>query len=267
MLLSSGEVVVLTILGNLMTLNTIIAVSYDSTAAKTRALQLAAQLSLSVVDAHCTDYPLLLIYSEDRLQINSVGKHAPGPVMVDFMAGKLAHRYQYGGGKGQLIARAVGLKAAKKPLRILDTTAGLGQDAFVLASLGCSVLMLERSPIIAALLNDGLQRAQHNTWFAQLDLKLQAVDAIDYLQVARDFDVIYIDPMFPTRNQSQLVKKEMRVVRQLVGGDLDVAALLQLARQQSAKRVVIKRSKSAAVIDGQHRVGHVVGKSTRYDIY
>ena len=73
--------------------------------------------------------------------------------------------------------------------------------------------------------------------------------------------------MFPTRNQSQLVKKEMRVVRHLVGGDLDVTALLQLARQQSAKRVVLKRSKSAAVIDDQHRVGHVVGKSTRYDIY
>ena len=34
--------------------------------------------------------------------------------------------------------------------------AGLGRDAFVLASVGCRVRMLERNPVVAALLDDGL---------------------------------------------------------------------------------------------------------------
>ena len=73
----------------------------------------------------------------------------------------MAHRRQFGGGKGQMIAKAVGIKGGIKP-QILDATAGLGKDAFVLATLGCEMTLLERSPIIHQLLQDGIERASES---------------------------------------------------------------------------------------------------------
>ena len=45
---------------------------------------------------------------------------------------------------------------------MLDATAGLGRDAFVLASLGCQVTLIERVPAVAALLENGIERALLN---------------------------------------------------------------------------------------------------------
>ena len=81
------------------------------------------------------------------------------PVSVDFVGGKAGHRRKFGGGKGQDIARAIGLNKGVQP-SVLDATGGLGRDAFVLATLGCPVTLLERSPIVAALLKDGIRRGQ-----------------------------------------------------------------------------------------------------------
>ena len=57
-----------------------------------------------------------------------------------------------------MLAKAVGLKKGACP-DVIDCTAGLGRDAFVLASLGCRVVMLERVTVVHALLNDGLAQA------------------------------------------------------------------------------------------------------------
>ena len=155
-----------------------------------------------------------LIYFQNHLALQIDGDDAPGPVFVDFVHGAVGHRRQFGGGKNQLIAKAVGIKSNEK-LRVLDVTAGLGRDAFVLATLGCDVLMCERSPVIYALLQDGLARAEKENWFQKISLKLIQADAIVYLQKNQLFipDVIYIDPMFPEKTKSALVKKEMRVLR------------------------------------------------------
>jgi 16S rRNA (guanine1516-N2)-methyltransferase len=164
-----------------------------------------------------------LITIKNHLSLKLTDKNAPGAVYVDFLEGALAHRKKYGGGKNQLIAKAVGIKPKIK-LSVLDVTAGLGRDAFVLAILGCDVMMCERSPVIFALLQDGLQRAEKENWFQQLSLKLIHADALNYFsQINKNNypDVIYIDPMFPERNKSALVKKEMRVLREVVGDDVD----------------------------------------------
>src|SRR5690606_10328681 len=100
----------------------------------------------------------------------------PGPIFVDFLKGPLAHRRCYGGGRGQMISRAVGLR--NKPfLTVVDVTAGLGKDAFILATLGCDVVMVERNPIMGALLRDGLTRAQEQAWFRELKLRFIEDDA------------------------------------------------------------------------------------------
>ncbi len=79
--------------------------------------------------------------------------------------------------------------------------------------------------------------------------------------------VIYLDPMFPHRDKSALVKKEMRVFRPLVGDDLDAPALLEAALALATHRVVVKRPRKAPIIDGPKPSHGLEGKSSRYDIY
>ncbi|HLB56034.1 MAG TPA: class I SAM-dependent methyltransferase [Coxiellaceae bacterium] len=209
-----------------------------------------------------------LININGYLSLQSNEKNAPGAVFVDFINGSLAHRKKYGGGKNQLIAKAVGIKPKTK-LSVLDVTAGLGRDAFVLATLGCDVVMCERSQIIFALLQDGLKRAKKESWFCELSLKLIHADAIDYLKSMKNLtpDIIYIDPMFPEKNKSALVKKEMRVLREVVGDDLDAEKLLEAALQVAKKRVVVKRAKLAPTLTEKKPDVIFMGKSSRFDVY
>ncbi|HAD42901.1 MAG TPA: 16S rRNA (guanine(1516)-N(2))-methyltransferase, partial [Plesiomonas shigelloides] len=77
-----------------------------------------------------------------------------GAICVDFVGGTMAHRRRFGGGRGEAVAKAVGIKKGYLP-DVVDATAGLGRDAFVLASIGCRVRLLERHPVVAALLDGG----------------------------------------------------------------------------------------------------------------
>ena len=123
----------------------------------------------------------VLVNNGDRLELREYAAKRSKPLYVDFLCGAAAHRRKYGGGRGQLIARAVGIKPGLK-LSVLDATAGFGRDAFVLACLGCKLLLLERSSIIAALLADGLQRAKIDADFADIDMQLVMDDAIAYMR-------------------------------------------------------------------------------------
>ena len=215
--------------------------------------------------------------STQRLELRCLKDKKLGAVYADFVAGKSQHRRLYGGGKGQQIAKAIGLHKLKSPT-VLDVTAGLGRDAFVLASLGCHMTLLERSPIIHALLNDALIRLK-----ADDDVQLQAIatrmhlekniDALMYLDCLKSADdhlkpdVIYLDPMFPERSKRAQVKKEMRFFHDIAGSDADSDQLLDLARTCAKKRIVVKRPRLAKPLN--HRTPNFVisGKSTRYDVY
>ena len=218
---------------------------------------------------------LQLQLTPERLQLVQTGKGAPGPVYVDFVHGAQAHRRRFGGGRGQTIARAVGLKGGSNP-RVLDATGGLGRDAFVLASLGCEVTLLERSPMVAALLADGLARAAQDReladWIGQR-MRLIHADALEWMDQLAALgdsakpDVVYLDPMFPHRQKSALVKKEMRLFQQLVGEDAAAAQLLPPARVIARKRVVVKRPDYASPLGGEAPSMAITGKKHRYDVY
>lgn len=190
---------------------------------------------------------------------------------VDFTKGSLDYRRRNGGGRKQALAKAIGLKHGANPT-VVDATAGLGRDAFILASLGCKVHMLERSPIVAKSLYESLQRAKLNSDVAPIieRLKLTNQDATNYLPklcLTEDIDVIYLDPMYPHRKKSALVKQEMRLLRTIVGEDLDAAALLQAALEARCKRVVVKRPKVADHLDEHKPSFCIESKNTRYDVY
>lgn len=215
----------------------------------------------------------LLFLDENGLGLQVSGKGAPGPVRAEFVTGKMGYRREHGGGAGQLVARAVGLQKTKAGLHVVDATAGLGQDAFVLASLGCRVSLFERNPVIHALLADGLARAALNIDCAPIvaRMTLHAGSSIDWLAKADEegdiADVIYLDPMFPHRDKSALVKKEMQVFRTIVGDDDDSETLLAAALAVAKYRVAVKRPRKAPAINGPEPGTRIEGKSSRYDIY
>src|SRR5690554_1818824 len=131
----------------------------DQLQARTLADQLGLPWLGVVNPRNISDFSILLYADDQGLALQVTGKGAPGPVRAEFVAGKMGYRREHGGGTGQLVARAVGLHKTRARLHVLDATAGLGQDAFVLAGLGCQVTMLERNSVIHALLADGLSRA------------------------------------------------------------------------------------------------------------
>lgn len=204
------------------------------------------------------------------LQLVQIGPGAPGPVHVDFVGGAVAHRRQFGGGSGQMIAKAVGIQPGVRPT-VLDATAGLGRDAFVLASLGCDVTLIERHPLIAALLDDGLQRARDDADVGSIvaRMHLRVGNAIELMRTWNGDapQVIYLDPMFPHRDKSALVKKEMRIFRPLVGDDDDAPELLEAALALASHRVVAKRPRNAPPVGGVAPGYALEGSSSRFDIY
>ncbi|MBU0909374.1 MAG: class I SAM-dependent methyltransferase [Proteobacteria bacterium] len=234
---------------------------------KDQAEKLAAQLTIPVLgDMGACDF--LLAVTGDRLELRQTDAHAPGPVFVDFTSGALRYRRQFGGGRKEALARAVGLKANRCP-SVLDATAGLGRDSFILASLGCRVLLVERSAIIAALLEDGLARAARDPELAAIVARMRIIhaDCLTLNHLAPAPDVIYLDPMYPHRSKSALVKKEMRLVRALVGDDSDACLLLDWALSHQGVRVVVKRPQGAPTLDDRKPAFVINGKNSRFDIY
>ena len=144
--------------------------------------------------------------------------------------------------------------------------------AFVLATLGCRVTMVERSSVIAALLEDGLVRALDDEETASIARRMHLVeaDAITYLsnlEANKRPDVIYLDPMYPHREKSALVKKEMRIFRQIVGDDPDAGTLLTAALKCARARVVVKRPAKAEYLGGIKPHASITSPNTRYDLY
>ena len=204
----------------------------------------------------------------------------PVLLKVDFIKGANAHRRLFGGGKGQMIAKATGIQSKFKP-SIFDATAGQGGDAFVFASLGCRVTMLERSPIAFELLRSALHQALVYSETADADLHrtllnmdLHFEDSLKNLFLNKavssswaEHDVVYLDPMFPERKKSAAVKKEMRIFHDLIGPDNDSDKLLDIAKHFAKYRVVVKRPKNAPFLMDEEPTYNITGKSTRFDIY
>lgn len=208
----------------------------------------------------------LLVKTSVGLELQSKNHPEFKPLLIDFVHSKV--RLQKGQSiYSEHIIRACGIKPTYKPY-IIDATAGLGQDAYVLASSGCKVLMLERSPYLAALLEDALLRLKD--FLPYIDLHLHQVNAINFLtQLAEEEkpEIIYLDPMFESRTKAALVKKEMRIIRDLVGEDLDADELLQVALQCAKKRVVVKRHRHAPALLQRTPDFKIEGRVGRFDVY
>ena len=185
---------------------------------------------------------------------------------VDFLTGELDYRRRYSKGQ-QLIVKAIG--GGEK--RVLDAMTGFGADAFVMAAHNCRVTALEKSPLVFELVNDGLKRATEQVedlgWLSSR-LEIIQSDAREFLRKCdSQFDAIYLDPMFPEKQKTALPKKEMQILKKLVGEtpEEEVLEAFALARELT-KRIVVKRPLRAPPI--YKPVTTVFeGQSTRFDVY
>ena len=186
-----------------------------------------------------------------------------------FIEGSILHRLKYGKGRGQNLAKAVGMKSNKNRT-IVDATAGLGYDAFILASLGANVTLIERSKIMHNLLQDGISEAE--CYGGEIGKIISRMDLIfgDSKFILPDLfpEVILIDTMYKERKKTALVKNDMRLVREIVGSDPDYIELINVALNQASNRVVIKQPRYADPINNVKPYSHqILGKTIRYDVY
>lgn len=239
-------------------------------ASEPKARRLAYSLSLPFYFEPDKNISRYLVVERDYVGLRSLAVGAASDLVVDFVGGKVGFRYRKGEGKNQPLAKAVGVKSGFNPV-VLDLTAGLGRDAFFLAGIGCTVSLIERSPFIFAALDDGLNRAMENEEIVSVirAMTWKNAQALAYLEGLKGSmpDVIYLDPMYPHRDKSALVKKEMRIIRDFVGDDDDTVEVVNEARKRAKKRVVVKRPKTASPVIEERANFTVESKNTRYDVY
>lgn len=245
--------------------------------ANARAEALAIRLGVPRIDCASRGYPLLLVVTAERLELRQTD-NTDGPVYSEFATGRFGYRRTLPLAQ-ELLARAIGFKGV--PLDVIDATAGLGRDAMVLLLLGCRVTAIESHPVVVELFEDGLRRARSHPELADaIDDRLRLIhdDAVAYLGSLPSGtapDVIYLDPMFPARTQSALMKKELRLLGRLTGsggddGDRGADALLRAALTTGCHRIVVKRPRRSSdllLTGGTPPAASFEGRGARFDVY
>jgi 16S rRNA (guanine1516-N2)-methyltransferase len=188
---------------------------------------------------------------------------------VDFAGGAVGYRFRRGGERGHPLVRAAGIKRGHLP-SIVDATAGLGRDAFLLASAGATVTLIERSAEVHARLKEALARAgAESPELAAVVARMTLVhgDAKDRLPELKP-DVVIVDPMHPPRRNTALVKQEMRQLSAIVGADEDADELMRIALASARERVVLKWPLRAAPLLATPKPSHqFAGKTVRYEVF
>ncbi|MEK7356714.1 MAG: class I SAM-dependent methyltransferase [Bdellovibrionota bacterium] len=223
-------------------------------------------------------FALEIVDVEDtkQLALRDLENPALSPLTVDFLSGAMKQRFKTGTSKSEPLAKALGLRGFEHPPTVLDATAGLGTDAFIMSGMGCRVRAIEKSAAIHALLEDGLARLRAGVWAepwisTAARLRFERGDAVEIMkrldQRSRT-DIVYLDPMFPeeSHSKSALPKRTMQIFRRLLGAGDDEAALFDAAMRAAKARVVVKRPPQAPPISGKP-THQVEGKTARFDVY
>lgn len=176
----------------------------------------------------------------------------------------------------ELVVRAARIrgKQAGEQLRAVDATAGMGEDALLLAAAGFSVTLFERDPVMAALLRDSLARATEVDELAEAvsRMELREEDSIPAMRGMADStscgapDVVLLDPMFPQRHKSAAVKKKLQLIQRLEAPCADEDELLDAALVAHPRKVVIKRPAKGPWLAGVKPSYSLEGKAIRYDV-
>jgi 16S rRNA (guanine1516-N2)-methyltransferase len=210
-----------------------------------------------------------VVVSDSAIGLGFVEPKRGKPYYVDFLSRAWQVRISAGLPRNHIFRRALGYKG--EPLKVIDATAGFGQDSMQILCLGCEVIAVESSPVVVTLLRDGVRRAQEDELVGALlqRLSIQEDNALHYLSRAAEADVIYVDPMFDKFKKSAKSPKEMQLLQELLGpADIDeTERLLDLALNTARQRVVVKRPLKAKALGDRAPSLMFKGQSVRYDVY
>ena len=171
---------------------------------------------------------------------------------------------------GELIVKAAKLRNHEGTPVLLDATAGMGEDSLLLAASGFQVKLYEYDHIIAALLRDSLRLAADVPELSDAVSRMELFEE-DSISAMRNLtyvpDVILLDPMFPERQKSGLIKKKFQLLQQLEKPCSDETGLFDAAAALHPKKIVVKRPLKGPFLAGKKPSYSLTGKAIRYDCY
>ena len=189
-------------------------------------------------------------------------------VIADF--GALKGRIEKNRLNGEMLIKAVGVKNIKPGIIVMDATAGLGEDSFLLAASGLNVKMYEKDPVIAKLLDDGLERAKKDPDLESIVSRMELIceDSIKAMEDKKIRpDIIYLDPMFPERSKSGLIKKKFQLLQRLESPCEDGERMLTAALGATQSKIIVKRPLKGEYISKLKPSYSIKGRAIRYDCY
>ena len=181
---------------------------------------------------------------------------------------EMLHRVTNGRLSHEMLIHAA--KSNKEGLTAIDATAGMGEDAFLLAAYGYRVTLFEQDPVVAVLLKDALRRGRKHPVLKDIVARMELIEAnsIDYMKkLVESVDVIYLDPMFPERQKSSLINKKLQLIQKLEPPCSDEEELFAAAEAAPHGKIIVKRPLKSPNLAGRVPNHTINGKAIRYDCY
>ena len=180
----------------------------------------------------------------------------------------MLHRVTNGRLQHEMLVRAA--RSDKPGRKAIDATAGMGEDAFLLAAQGYEVTLFEQNPVIAVLLKDALRRAKKHPVLKDIASRMNLVqdNSVEGMSKLLDpVDVIYLDPMFPARQKSSLINKKLQLIQKLEPPCSEETDLFDAAISASPSKIIVKRPLKSEFLAGRKPSYTLNGKAIRYDCY
>ena len=180
----------------------------------------------------------------------------------------MMHRVTNGRLQHEMLVKAA--SSEKEGRKAIDATAGMGEDAFLLAAQGYEVTLYEQNPVVAALLKDAIRRAKKNQILKDIAGRMKVVeaDSVESMSKLLDpVDVIYLDPMFPARQKSSLINKKLQLIQKLEPPCSEETDLFDAALKVGPSRIIVKRPLKSEYLAGREPSYTLKGKAIRYDCY
>lgn len=189
-------------------------------------------------------------------------------ISVDFR--EMLQRLKQSNLQREMLVKAARIKGQEMPQTLIDATAGFGEDSLILAAAGFQVQMYEFDEVIASLLEDGLERAAQIPELSEAVGRMKLINADSTVAMKElDFkpDIVLLDPMFPARQKSALIKKKFQLIQRLESPCSTENELLEAAIAADPKRIVIKRPLKGPYLGDKKPSYSLEGKAIRYDCF
>lgn len=233
---------------------------------KEKAILLSGKIGADYIEENADDEKLVLKVSEAGLSLCKDKMELRADLC------EMLPRLKQSNLEKEMLVKAFKIKG-KKNLRIIDATAGFGEDSIILAAAGHEMTMFEYNPIIYELLSDAIERAKEDTRLESIVSRMHlfnknSVDAMrEYAKEEAEYDAILLDPMFPKRQKSASVKKKFQIIHNIEAPCSTEEELLEAALSLKVKKVVVKRPSKGEFLAGKKPDYSVEGKAVRYDVF